>query len=44
MYKTKNILELAGECEDCIRDYNPKASVRDVKEFTVKIFKMKISI
>jgi hypothetical protein len=40
-YKTKNILELAGECENRIREYNPKASVEDVKKFTVKIFKIK---
>ena len=39
-YKTKNILELAGECENRIREYNPKASVKDVMKFTAKIFKM----
>ena len=40
-YKTDNLLELVGECENRIRDYNPGASKEDVFKFTSKILKMK---
>ena len=40
-YKTDNMLELAGECENRFREYKPQASVEDIMQFTAKIFKIK---
>ena len=40
-YKTDNLLELVGECENRVRDINPRASKQEVFEFASKILKMK---
>ena len=40
-YQTKNMLEIAGECKNRFREYKPQASVKDIMQFTAKIFKIK---
>ena len=41
LYKTKDLLELVGECESSIRIYQPEASVEDIKNFTIQVLKAK---
>lgn len=40
-YKTKNIAELAGECENRIREYNPGASQDEINDFTRRVLQTK---
>jgi hypothetical protein len=40
-YKTQNIAELAGECENRIREYRPSATADEIREFTVEVLKKK---
>lgn len=40
-YNTKNMLELAGECESRYYQYHPQAQLEDIKQFTTKIFMIK---
>lgn len=40
-YKTQNIAELAGECENRIREYRPSATKDEVRNFTVEVMKNK---
>lgn len=40
-YKTQNIAELAGECENRIREYRPSATKDEVRNFTVEVMKKK---
>ena len=40
-YQTKNMLELAGECENRFRESNLQATAENIKQFTTKIFKIK---
>ena len=40
-YKTSDLLELVGECENRIREYNQHVSTDEIKKFTAKIIKMK---
>ena len=36
-YKTHNIAELAGECENRIREYRPSATMYEIRKFTVEV-------
>ena len=40
-YKTNNIAELAGECENRIREYNPGASKDEINKFTRRVLQTK---
>jgi len=40
-YKTQNVAELAGECENRVREYRPSATNNEVREFTVEVLKKK---
>ena len=40
-YQTNNLLELAGECENRLREVRPQCSDRDVIDFTAKMLKIK---
>ena len=40
-YKTSDIAELAGECENRIRDYRPQASRQEIGKFTKRILQTK---
>jgi len=40
-YKTTNMLELAGECENRYREYHSNARVEDIMEFTSQVFRIK---
>lgn len=40
-YRTDNLLELVGECENRLRDVNPNASKQEVLEFASGILKMR---
>ena len=36
-YKTHNIAELAGECENRIREYRPSATMYEIRKFIVEV-------
>ena len=40
-YKTQDIAELAGECENRIREYRPSATKDEIRHFTVEVMKKK---
>ena len=40
-YKTQNIAELAGECENRIREYRPSVTKDEIRDFTVEVMKKK---
>jgi hypothetical protein len=40
-YRTKNLLELVGECENKFRIYNKQTKEQELKEFIVKVLKRK---
>jgi len=40
-YRTNNIAELAGECENRIREYRPQATEHEVRQFTRHILQTK---
>ena len=40
-YKTQDIAELAGECENRIREYRPSVTKDEIRDFTVEVMKKK---
>ncbi len=40
-YRTSNIAELAGECENRLREYRPTATKDEIKKFTIEVLKTK---
>ena len=40
-YTTQNVAELAGECENRVREYRPLATADEVREFTIEVLKKK---
>lgn len=44
LYSTNDTVELIGECENRIREYNKDISIEDVRRFTADVLKNKITM